>query len=223
MRRIILFALLGMVTATIQAQIPSASKPVCAYCGVSLTSGESHKPGCRYYEAPQEEEESSSSSTHLKDHTPLPEMSSLEHTLIYEVGVNGEKPCSHCQSLYHQSWCEVIKPQNWAKQYWAKAIAATNEAVRKKALWDYRRMVDNLKIFIDPNYSKADLEAHKRKLEREERERKERIRAEQQAKEQAQQLAAHSGYQHLSSVDLKNGYDKKLGLGSGHHHLTSRL
>ena len=156
MKRIIFIVLLGFIITTTYAQIPTPPDPSCAYCGVNLKKGEAHKSTCRYYEAPKEEESSSSSSTHLKDYTPVPGMSSIERTLIYEVGVNGKKPCSHCRSLIHQPWCEIINMQKWAKQYWAKAETATSEAVRKQALWDYKRMVDNLKLFLNLNYTLED-------------------------------------------------------------------
>lgn len=221
-------------------------------------------------------------------------MSSTEHALVYEVGIDGKKPCSHCQSLIHKPWCEVKKPQEWARQYKAKAESATSEAERKKALWDYNRMVDNLKIFINLNYTlenteplpevksrlnvsrekyemlyktglrgfnltcphcgsvihegwcafallqkmaneaktrataattpeerkKAIIDFHvcednllasyEQKLKEKELEREE---TERQAQAAARQNVSPPTYQHLSSVDLKNGYDKKLGYG----------
>ncbi|MBR5638136.1 MAG: hypothetical protein IKW83_00090 [Muribaculaceae bacterium] len=150
MKRIYLILLLGLVAVIANAQIPTPPDPSCAYCGVNLKKGEAHKSTCPYYEAPKEEESSSSS---LKDYTPMPGMSSVEYTLIYEVGVNGKKPCSHCRSLIHHPWCEIINMQKWAKEYWAKAESASTEAARKQALWDYKRMVDNLKLFINLNYT----------------------------------------------------------------------
>lgn len=156
MKRIIVIALLGLIAVTVKAQIPTPPDPVCAFCGVDLKSGEAHKLGCRYYQAPDDDSESSSSSTHLKDYTPMSEMSAIEYALIYEVGVNGKKPCSHCLSLIHQPWCEIINMQKWAKEYRAKAQNASTEAERKRALWDYKRMVDNLKLFIDLNYTIED-------------------------------------------------------------------
>ena len=307
MKRIYLILSLGLLAAATYAQIPQVSDPHCAYCNVNLKTGEAHKSSCPYYEAPKEEESSSSSSTHLKDYTPVPGMSSIERTLIYEVGVNGKKPCSHCRSLIHQPWCEIINMQKWAKQYWAKAEAASSEAVRKQALWDYKRMVDNLKLFIDLNYTKEaseplpevksrldisrekygmlykvgvrgfnimcpqcgcvvhegwcgyamlqkmaneakvkalaattlqerkdaiiyfhvcednllasyeqSLREYNYKKKQEEEAQKEREKAQQQAQTTTQQSIspAPAEYQHLSSVDLKNGYDKKIGYGS---------
>ena len=102
----------------------------------------------------------------------MSEMSATEHALVYEAGIDGKRPCSHCKSLKHQPWCEVINMQNWARQYKAKAESATSEAERKQALRDYNRMIDNLKIFVNPNFTKADLEAYQMKLEREEAEKK---------------------------------------------------
>lgn len=207
MKRIILIALLGVATAT-YAQIPQPGDPHCAYCNVNLKTGEAHKSNCPYYEAPKEEESSSSSSTHLRDYTPLPEVSSIEHALIYEVGVNGVKPCSHCKSLKHQPWCEIINMQKWAKEYWAKAESASTGAERKQALWDYKRMVDNLKLFLNPYFTKEDLDVYNSRMEREHAERKAKVQAQQN------NSPAPSGYQHLSSVDIKNGYDKKIGYSS---------
>ena len=204
MKRIILIALLGVATAT-YAQIPQPGDPHCAYCNVNLKTGEAHKSNCPYYEAPKEEESSSSSSTHLRDYIPLPEVSSTEHALIYEVGVNGVKPCSHCKSLKHQPWCEIINMQKWAKEYWAKAESASTGAERKQALWDYKRMVDNLKLFLNPYFTKEDLDVYNSRMEREHAERKAKVQAQQN------NSPAPSGYQHLSSVDIKNGYDKKIG------------
>ena len=155
MKRISLILLCGLLAAAAYAQIPQVSDPHCAYCNVNLKTGEAHKSSCPYYESPKEEE-SSSPSTHLKDYTPMADMSSIEHALIYEVGVNGKKPCSHCKSLKHHPWCEIINMQKWAKDYRAKAENATTEAARKQALWDYKRMVDNLKLFINLNYTLED-------------------------------------------------------------------
>ena len=305
MKRIILMALLGFIITTTYAQIPQVSDPHCAYCNVNLKTGEAHKSSCPYYEAPKDEE-SSSPSTHLKDYTPMAEMSSIEHALIYEVGVNGKKPCSHCKSLKHHPWCEIINMQKWAKEYRAKAENATTEAARKQALWDYKRMVDNLKLFINLNYTLEDseplpevksrldisrekyemlykvgvrgfnimcihcgsmvhegwcayamfqrmandakakalatttLEERKKAIidfhvcednllasyeqslkeynykKKQEAERQAREQAEQRAREQAQQSTspASASYQHLSSVDIKGNYDKKIGYSS---------
>ncbi|MBR5435452.1 MAG: hypothetical protein IK120_01150 [Muribaculaceae bacterium] len=203
MKRIVFTALLGLATMSINAGIPDPGDPHCVYCGVNLKTGEPHKSSCPYYEAPKEEE--SSHSTHLKDYTPIPEMTPAEHALIYEVGVDGVKPCSHCKSLKHQPWCEIKNMQKWAKVYRANALNAITEAQRKKALWDYNRMVDNLKLFLNLNYTKADLKAYQRDLEREE--------AERQAQAAAKQTVPPSppSYQHLSSVDIKGNYDKKIG------------
>lgn len=292
MKRISLILLLGLLAAATYAQIPQVSDPHCAYCNVNLKTGEAHKSSCPYYEAPKKEE-SSSPSTHLKDYTPMAEMSSIEHALIYEVGVNGKKPCSHCKSLKHHPWCEIINMQKWAKEYWAKAEAAMSESVRKQALWDYKRMVDNLKLFINLNYTieeseplpevksrlnisseeygmlyrvgvrgfnmmcpvcssmvherwcpyamlqlmaveakdkaKATTTLEERKkaiidfhvcednlLASYEQNLKKKQEEEQKTREQAQQniSPAQASYQHLSSVDIKNGYDKKIGYSS---------
>ncbi len=209
MKRIILMALLGFIITTTYAQIPQVSDPHCAHCNVNLKTGEAHKSNCPYYEEPKEEESSSSSSTHLRDYTPLPEVSSIEHALIYEVGVNGVKPCSHCKGLKHQPWCEIINMQKWAKEYRAKAENATTESVRKRALWDYKRMVDNLKLFINLNYTKADLDAYNARMEREESERKAEVQIQQHTPK-----PNSGGFQHLSSVDIKGNYDKKIGYGN---------
>lgn len=207
MKRLFLITLTGLMALVSHAQFP-VSDPHCAYCDVNLKTGEAHKSSCPYYEAPKEENSSSSSSTHLRDYIPLPEVSSTEHALIYEVGVDGVKPCSHCKSLKHQPWCEIINMQKWAKEYWAKAESASTGAERKQALWDYKRMVDNLKLFLNPYFTKEDLDVYNSRMEREHAERKAKVQAQQN------NSPAPSGYQHLSSVDIKNGYDKKIGYSS---------
>ena len=207
MKRLFLITLTGLMALVSHAQFP-VSDPHCAYCNVNLKTGEAHKSSCPYYEAPKEENSSSSSSTHLRDYIPLPEVSSTEHALIYEVGVDGVKPCSHCKSLKHQPWCEIINMQKWAKEDRAKAENATTESVRKRALWDYKRMVDYLKLFLNPYFTKEDLDVYNSRMEREHAERKAKVQAQQN------NSPAPSGYQHLSSVDIKNGYDKKIGYSS---------
>lgn len=207
MKRLFLITLTGLMALVSHAQFP-VSDPHCAYCNVNLKTGEAHKSSCPYYEAQKEENSSSSSSTHLRDYIPLPEVSSTEHALIYEVGVDGVKPCSHCKSLKHQPWCEIINMQKWAKEYWAKAESASTGAERKQALWDYKRMVDNLKLFLNPYFTKEDLDVYNSRMEREHAERKAKVQAQQN------NSPAPSGYQHLSSVDIKNGYDKKIGYSS---------
>ena len=189
------------------AQIPDPGDPVCAYCDVDLKSQQAHKRGCPYYEEPKEEETSSSSSTssHLRDYTPLPEMSSTERALIYEVGINGMKPCSHCKSIKHQPWCEMKVYQNLAKKWRAEAESASNEVERKKALLGYKNMVDKLKLFINPNYTKADLDAYNARTEREHTERK------------AQSTHQNNGtYTHTVSPGayIAQHYDKELTFGS---------
>ena len=88
MKRLFFIALICLITTATYAQIPTPPDPSCAYCGVNLRKGETHKSTCPYYEAPKEE--SSSHSTHLRDYTPIPDMSSIEHALIYEVALTGK-------------------------------------------------------------------------------------------------------------------------------------
>lgn len=207
MKRLSLITILGLTAVFAYAQIPDPGDPVCAYCDVDLKSQQAHKRGCPYYEAPKEEETSSSSSTssHLRDYTPLPEMSSTERALIYEVGINGMKPCSHCKSIKHQPWCEMNVYQNLAKKWRAEAESASNEVERKKALLGYKNMVDKLKLFINPNYTKADLDAYNARTEREHTERK------------AQSTHQNNGtYTHTVSPGtyIAQHYDKELTFGS---------
>ncbi|MBR6488999.1 MAG: hypothetical protein IKT03_00510 [Muribaculaceae bacterium] len=156
MKRIFLIALLGLVTATAQAQIPTPPDPVCAYCGVNLKKGEAHKSTCRYYEAPKEEESSSSrsslsSSTKLKDYTPLSEVKSRlnvsreKYEALYKVGVGDYMmTCPHCGSVVHERWCPYAMLQKMANDAKAKALAATTREERKEAMIDFHVCEDNL-------------------------------------------------------------------------------
>ena len=210
MKRIFIIALLGLMAATTCAQIPQVSNPVCAYCGVSLTSGESHKRGCKYYEEPKNDSESSSSSssttsstsssTRLKDYTPLPEVrsrlnvSSDKYAILYKVGVKDYMiTCPSCGSVVHEGWCALAMLQKMANDAKAKAMATTTLEERKKAIIDFHVCEDNLR----DSYEQALKESIKKR----------------EAAQQNTSLAPAS-YQHLSSVDLKNGYDKKLGFDS---------
>ncbi len=207
MKRVFIIALLGLMAATTSAQIPQVSNPVCAYCGVSLTSGESHKRGCKYYEEPKDDSESSSStssstpsSTKLKDYTPLPEVKSQlnvsreKYEMLYKVGVKDYMiTCPSCGSVVHEGWCALAILQKMANEAKAKAIATTTLEERKKAIINFHVCEENLFY----SYEQALKESIKKR-------------------EAAQQNTspAPASYQHLSSVDLKNGYDKKLGYDS---------
>ena len=213
MKRIFFIALLGLIAVTTSAQIPQVSNPVCAYCGVSLTSGESHKRGCQYYEAPKDDSESSSStsstlsstlsSTKLKDYTPLPEVKSRlnvsreKYEMLYKVGVRDYMiTCPSCGSVVHEGWCALSMLQKMANEAKAKANATTTPEERNMAIIDFHVCEENLFYSYE--------QALKESIKKREDER------------QAQQNTspAPASYQHLSSVDLKNGYDKKLGFDS---------
>ena len=213
MKRIYLL-LLGLLVATAYAQIPQVSDPHCAYCNVNLKTGEAHKSSCPYYEAPKEEESSSSSSssttssTKLKDHVPLPEVKSRldvspdRYHLMYQAGDREYMTtCPACGSVVHEGWCTLAILQKMAREAKAKALAANTPEERRKAIIDFHICEDNLRESFEYNLAKF-------RREREEAERLER--------EQAQQNTspAPASYQYLSSVDIKSGYDKKLGYGN---------
>jgi hypothetical protein len=207
MKRVFIIALLGLLGLTTRAQyIPPASNPVCAYCGVSLTSGESHKSGCPYYEAPNDEQESqsaspSTSSTHLRDHEPLPEVKSTldvpsyKYELLYQAG-DGEHmvSCPSCGSVAHERGCMLAGFQRDALNARAKALAATTREAREAALREFHAA----ELSLNRVYENA-LAEYRRRQE--------------QAPQQSDSPAP-GGYQHLTSADIKGGYDKKLGFDS---------
>ena len=213
MKRIILIALLGVATAT-YAQIPQVSDPHCAYCNVNLKTGEAHKSSCPYYEAPKEEESSSyssssvTSSAKLKDHEPLPEVKSrLDvspdiYRFMYQAGDREHMTtCPACGSVAHEGWCAYAILQKMANEAKAKALAATTPEERRKAIIGFHVCEDNLLESFEYNLAKF-------RREREEARQKERDQAKQNTS------SAPASYQHLSSVDIKNGYDKKIGYGN---------
>ncbi|MBQ6279102.1 MAG: hypothetical protein IJK68_05210 [Muribaculaceae bacterium] len=214
MKRIYLLLLLGLLAATTYAQIPQVSDPHCAYCNVNLKTGEAHKSSCPYYEAPKDEESSSSSSssttssTKLKDHEPLPEVKSRldvspeRYSLMYQAG-DGKNmvTCPACGSVAHEGWCTYAILQKMANEAKAKALAANTPEERRKAIIYFHVCEDNLRESYDYN-----IEKYRREWEETKR----------QEREQAQQNTspAPASYQHLSSIDIKNGYDKKIGYGN---------
>ncbi|MBR0023009.1 MAG: hypothetical protein IJP59_00195 [Muribaculaceae bacterium] len=214
MKRIYLLLLLGLLAAATYAQIPQVSDPHCAYCNVNLKTGEAHKSSCPYYEAPKEEESSSyssssvTSSAKLKDHEPLPEVKSrLDvspdiYRLMYQAGDREHMTtCPACGSVAHEGWCAYAILQKMANEAKAKALAATTPEERRKAIIGFHVCEDNLLESFEYNLAKF---------------RREREEARQKEREQAQQNTspALASYQHLSSVDIKNGFDKKLGYGN---------
>ena len=217
MKRIFLIALLGLTAVTIQAQIPPASKPVCAYCGVSLTSGESHKRGCKYYEAPEDESSSSTSSstssqstqsTHLSNYKPLPEVVSeldvpaYRYNLLYQTGDGVHMvTCPSCGSVSHERWCMLAGFQKAALLAKSKALAATTRESREAALREFHQAEFSLNMV----YENA-LETYQRP--------KESDTQQTQATAPQNYSPSPGGYQHLTSADIKNGYDKKLGFDS---------
>ena len=108
MRKLLLsiFLVGGIVIAS--AQVPKASKPVCAYCGVDLTTGVSHKSNCRYYKKEQETED--------KGESWAPNFNSIEYK--YGHGVM----CEQCERTNgHDSDCLIGKTQGYIRDYWAKS------------------------------------------------------------------------------------------------------
>lgn len=214
MKRIYLLLFLGLLAAATHAQIPQVSDPHCAYCNVNLKTGEAHKSSCPYYEAPKEEESSSyssssvTSSAKLKDHEPLPEVKSrLDvspdiYRLMYQAGDREHMTtCPACGSVTHEGWCTLAIFQKMANEAKAKALAATTPEERRKAIIGFHVCEDNLLESFEYNLAKF---------------RREREEARQKEREQSQQNTspAPASYQHLSSVDIKNGYDKKIGYGN---------
>ena len=209
MKRVYLILLLGLLAAITYAQIPQVSDPHCTYCNVNLKKGEAHKSSCPYYEAPKEEESSSSSSssatttsTKLKDHEPLAEVKSRldvspdRYRLMYQAG-DGKNmvTCPACGSVAHEGWCTYAILQKMANEAKAKALAANTPEARRKAIIDFHVCEDNLRESFDYNIAKY---------------RREWEEAKRQEREQNTSPAPAS-YQHLSSADIKNGFDKKIG------------
>ena len=224
MKRIILIALLGLFGLAVQAQTGIAA--ICPECGAYFSPSEAHhfddpsyhKPGCTWVkknkseddsegESPSQPSHSHSHSTHLKDYKPLPEVQSdLKVTpgtyyLLYCAG-DGEHmiTCPACGSAAHEKWCSYAILQKMAIEAKAKAIAATTPEGRRKAIIDFHVCEDNLLASYQFHYAKF-------MREREEAARKSQAAA-------PQSSAPSTSYQHLSSVDIKGKYDKKLDFGS---------
>jgi hypothetical protein len=193
MKHVFLLALANLMTISISAQsIPPVSNPVCAYCGVNLPSGEKHKQSCRYYEKKQ--------STKLKDYTPMTEVSSkysqADLKRLYGYG-NGLK-CPHCGGVsgHVGSDCVIKYSQNRAKELRQEAEMANDEKVRKRILFQYHTMEDNINTL-----AKAGTQTQVTQLQQENN-----------------NTPSSSSYTNIVSPNvyvLKN-YDKKLSYGSGY-------
>ena len=136
MRKLLLSVLMIVGAIAASAQVPKASKPVCAYCGVDLTTGESHKSSCRYYKKEESSEESWA-----------PNFNSIE----YKYG-NGVM-CEQCgKTNGHVSDCLIGKTQGYARDYWAKSSNSESAKFRIKIY------EDNIRLF-----AKQGREARQRK------------------------------------------------------------
>ena len=136
MRKLLLSVLMMVGAIAASAQVPKASKPVCAYCGIDLTTGESHKSSCRYYKKEESSEESWA-----------PNFNSIE----YKYG-NGVM-CEQCgKTNGHVSDCLIGKTQGYARDYWAKSSNSESAKFRIKTY------EDNIRLF-----AKQGREARQRK------------------------------------------------------------
>ena len=136
MRKLLLSVLMIVGAIAASAQVPKASKPVCAYCGIDLTTGESHKSSCRYYKKEESSEESWA-----------PNFNSIE----YKYG-NGVM-CEQCgKTNGHVSDCLIGKTQGYARDYWAKSSNSESAKFRIKTY------EDNIRLF-----AKQGREARQRK------------------------------------------------------------
>ena len=136
MRKLLLSILMMVGAIAASAQVPKASKPVCAYCGIDLTTGESHKSSCRYYKKEESSEESWA-----------PNFNSIEYR--YGNGVM----CEQCgKTNGHLSDCIIGKTQGYARDYWAKSSNSESAKFRIKTY------EDNIRLF-----AKQGREARQRK------------------------------------------------------------
>ncbi len=223
MKRIILIALLSVLAVAVHAQNAKIVGVICPECGVYLKGDDAkhfddpayHNSGCTFVKKSESESSSSSSSstsnsTHLKEYAPLPEVKSElnvpndRYELIYKTG-DGEHmiTCPSCGSVFHESWCLLARYQKMAKDARAKAMAASTLEAREAALSEFHTAEFQLNMIYE---NAVDVRIQKEQEE-----------AKRQTQTAAQQNTAPnptpSGYQHLSSVDIKNGYDKKLTFG----------
>ena len=124
MRKLLLSILMIVGALAASAQVPKASKPVCAYCGIDLTTGESHKSSCYYYKKEESTEESWA-----------PNFNSIE----YKYG-NGVM-CEQCgKTNGHLSDCLIGKTQGYARDYWAKSANSESAKFRIKIYEDNIRL-----------------------------------------------------------------------------------
>lgn len=209
----ICFILLIISAVASNAQNAKIVGVICPECGVYLEGADAkhfddpayHNSGCTFVKKSESESSSSSSSsvsnsTHLKDHTPLPEVkselnvSSERYQLIYKSGVgNNMIMCPACKSVVHESWCLLLLYQKKAEDARNKALAARSVQDREAALREFHDAEFQLNYFYETILPQLEQSAS--------------------TQQNTSPEPALGSYQHLSSVDIKNGYDKKLTFG----------
>ena len=205
MKKLITALMLAFPLA-IFAQIPEVPEAVCAHCGVLMThnhklmEGVQHKKGCPYYESKEEEHQSTS----LKDYTPAQEKPTSPTPRWPFIGGKCPecgRPCTHDSYISSDNIHSGCRLGEAIKEYW-HLIHLSLTAKKKKdrdaawnKSWDAEQNI--LKVAEDalkrkntatttPSYSSSP------------------------SPTPSYTPSVPSSGEHLSSVNIRNEYDKKL-------------
>ena len=141
--KLFFFLILLLIPIAMAAQ--SGIAAICPECGVYLKPEEAkyfdnphfHRPGCTWVKKK------------LKNVVPMSEVPSnfsiADRERLYGYG-NGLQ-CPHCLGTnHHDSDCPIGYSQNRAKELLQEAQQTTNESARKRAVWQYQNMENNINI-----------------------------------------------------------------------------
>lgn len=142
---ILLITLVLFVFTTSSAQNIQPGAAICPECGVELKGDQMkhfdnpnyHKAGCTWIKKK------------LRDVAPMSEVpsnfSQADRQRLYGYG-NGLQ-CPHCLGTQsHKSDCVIGYSQRRAKELLQEAEQTTSESARKRAIWQYQNMENNINI-----------------------------------------------------------------------------
>lgn len=219
MKRILFLLVALLFSSAMRAQYP-VSDASCAYCGVKLSQNGKpipnvkHKSTCKYYVKEEDEESSQSTqSTHLKDYKPNEE---IKDEVVYYRSAYGDGrrdlplECPVCHKLKHAQGCEIGRLQKLSLYYYQQA---TNAYFRNNNS-DYQKYIaeaSNTEKLLIKKLKEA-IEANKKKNASSSSGKVTFIPVEQAQHQQntSNSQSSSNSSQHLSSVNIKKEYDKKL-------------
>ena len=144
MKRLFLSVTFAVAGLTAEAQVPVVSEAVCAYCEARTTKGESHKPGCPYYEEEVEEPQNTQNDTPPQE--PVRYVDDATN-----VGLGEGRICPECGKTSHTaSTCELGRLQ-YSYFYWHNLMVIGDRKERKTA----EEKANEIRAKLEKRYKEA--------------------------------------------------------------------